>query len=291
MKKILGIYGSPKRHWVGDGFPVQTLFTYSTLGRHISPFLKLDYVQPTDFPASLHKRGGGQHPRRGLEMVTIVYQGELEYQDSTGAGGRIRPGDVQWMTAAGGILHEEYHSPDFSGAGGTLEMVQLWVNLPATQKLAEPRFQLLVRQDIPQVDLPGGVGQVRVIAGRYAGRQGPAHTVTPMEVWDVRLHAHKRLSLHLKSGFTCAVALLQGAVRVNGVETLSDSRLVLFDSQCSELLLESSLESILLLLSGQPIDEPIIGYGPFVMNTEAQIAQAIEDFETGEFGLIHPVSS
>lgn len=291
MKKILGIYANPKRYWVGDGFPVRSLFTYSMLGRHISPFLMLDYAKPTDFPASSHKRGVGLHPHRGFETVTIVYQGELEHQDSTGTGGTIGPGDVQWMTAAGGILHEEHHSPAFSYTGGTLEMAQLWVNLPAAQKFSAPRYQALGCCDIPHVNLAGNVGQVRVIAGHYAGRHGPAHTFTPMDIWDIRLNAGKRLSLRLKSGVTCAVALLRGAVRVNSIETLRDAHLVLFDQQDNELLLEAIHDSMLLLLSGQPIDEPIVGYGPFVMNTEAQIAQAIEDFESGTLNAIHPVSS
>lgn len=288
MKKVLGIYGSPNRHWVGDGFPVRSLFSYSTLGRHISPFLLLDYAGPADFPPSEHHRGVGLHPHRGFETVTIVYEGELEHRDSTGAGGKIGPGDVQWMTAASGILHEEYHSPEFSRTGGTLEMAQLWVNLPAKDKMAAPRYQTILDRAIPHARLPNDAGQVRVIAGEYAGRKGPALTFTPIDVWDIRLNAGKKASLQLRPGFTCAIVLLSGSVQVNGIETLHDAQLALFDQKGRELLLEASKDSKLLLLSGEPIDEPIVGYGPFVMNTNEEIARAMQDFDSGDFGQIHP---
>ncbi|WP_223464309.1 MULTISPECIES: pirin family protein [unclassified Pseudomonas] len=288
MKKILGIYGSPKRHWMGDGFAVRSLFTYSILGRHISPFLRLDYAEPTDFPASSHRRGTGQHPQRGFETVTIVYQGELEHQDSTGAGGKIGPGDAQWMTAAGGILHEKYHSADFSITGGTLEMVQLWVNLPAKDKISVPRYQTILNRDIVQVSLPDDAGQVRVIAGEYAGRKGPARTFTPMDVWDIRLNAGKSISLQLRAGFTCAVVLLSGGIGVNGRADLRDAQVVLLDPAGVKLLLEASSDSKLVLLCGEPIDEPIVGQGPFVMNTQAEVVQAITDFNSGHFGQMTP---
>ncbi len=197
MKKILGIYSSPKQHWVGDGFPVRTLFSYDSLGKHTSPFLMLDYAGPADFTPTQRPRGVGQHPHRGFETVTIVYQGELEHRDSTGSGGRIGPGDVQWMTAASGILHEEFHSDEFTRSGGTLEMVQLWVNLPAKDKLAEPGYQTLLDRDIPLVRLPDAAGSLRLIAGEYAGHKGPARTFTPMDVWDIRLNAGKSVALNL----------------------------------------------------------------------------------------------
>ncbi|UVJ41776.1 pirin family protein [Pseudomonas sp. LS1212] len=288
MKKIQGIYSAPSQHWVGDGFPVRSLFSYSTLGRHISPFLLLDYAGPADFPPSSHRRGVGQHPHRGFETVTIVYEGELEHRDSTGAGGQIGPGDVQWMTAASGIIHEEYHSPEFSRTGGTLEVAQLWVNLPAADKLAPARYQTLLNQDIARVALPDDAGFVRVIAGEYAGRQGPALTFTPMDVWDIRLNADKAFTLQARAGYTCAVVVLSGTVQVNGSDTLHDAQVALFDEQGSQVLLEASSDAKLLLLSGQPIDEPIVGYGPFVMNKEEEIQQAIKDFQAGEFGGMHP---
>ncbi len=288
MKKVLGIYSSPNQHWVGDGFPVRSLFSYATLGRHISPFLLLDYAGPSDFPPSEHRRGVGQHPHRGFETVTIVYRGELEHRDSTGAGGKIGPGDVQWMTAAAGILHEEYHSPEFSRTGGTLEMVQLWVNLPAKDKMSAPRYQTILDRDIVQVSLPDDAGQVRVIAGEYAGHKGPALTFTPMDVWDLRMNAGKSMSLHVKAGFTCAVVLLSGVVEVNGSAVLRDAQLALLELTGSKLFLQASIDSKLLLLCAEPIDEPIVGHGPFVMNTQAEIVQAISDFNSGHFGQITP---
>ncbi|WP_448119005.1 pirin family protein [Pseudomonas serbica] len=288
MKKILGIYGGPKRHWMGDGFAVRSLFTYSILGRHISPFLMLDYAEPTDFPASRHRRGTGQHPQRGFETVTMVYQGELEHQDSTGAGGKIGPGDVQWMTAAGGALHEKYHSADFSSTGGTLELVQLGVNIPAKYKMSGPRNQTISNRDIVQVSLPDGAGQVRVVAGEFAGRKGSAQTFTPMDVWDIRLNAGKSVSLQSRAGFTCAVVLLTGAVGLNGSTVLRCAQVALLDPAGVKLVLEASSDSKLILLCGEPIDEPIVGQGPFVMNSKAEIEQAITDFDSGQFGQIPP---
>ncbi|MNH75831.1 Quercetin 2,3-dioxygenase [compost metagenome] len=288
MKNILGIYGSPKRHWVGDGLAVRSLFTYGILGRHISPFLMLDYAESTDFPASRHRRGTGQHPQRGFETVTMMYQGELEYQDSTGAGGKIGPGDVQWMTAARGMLHETYHSADFSSTGGTLEMVQLWVNLPAKNKMSGPRYQTILNRDMVRVSLPDDAGQVRVIAGEYAGRKGPAQTFTLMDIWDIRLNAGKSISLQLRAGFTCAVVLLTGGIGLNGNAVLRDAQVALLDPAGVKLLLEASSDSKLVLLCAEPIDEPIVGQGPFVMNTQAEIVQAITDFNSGHFGQITP---
>ncbi|WP_137889090.1 pirin family protein [Pseudomonas sp. 2FE] len=284
MKKILGIYSSPKQHWVGDGFPVRTLFSYDSLGKHTSPFLMLDYAGPADFTPAQRPRGVGQHPHRGFETVTIVYQGELEHRDSTGSGGRIGPGDVQWMTAASGILHEEFHSREFTRSGGTLEMVQLWVNLPAKDKLAEPGYQTLLDQDIPLVKLPDAAGSLRLIAGEYAGHKGPARTFTPMDVWDIRLHAGKSVALNLPEGRTAALIVLRGSVLVNGTQVAREAQMVLLDRAGAELELEANNEAMVLLLDGEPIDEPIVGYGPFVMNSREEIEQAIEDFNNGSLG-------
>ncbi|MNF66558.1 Quercetin 2,3-dioxygenase [compost metagenome] len=284
MKKILGIYTSPRPHWVGDGFPVRTLFSYDSLGKHISPFLLLDYAGPADFEPSDRPRGVGQHPHRGFETVTIVYQGELEHRDSTGAGGRIGPGDVQWMTAAAGILHEEFHSAAFTRSGGTLEMVQLWVNLPARDKLAAPGYQTLLDADIPSLPLPDKAGSLRLIAGEFAGRQGPARTFTDMDVWDIRLAPDKPVNLTLKPGRNTALVVLRGTLLVNGAEPVREGQLALFEPEGDELLLEANNEALVLLLSGEPIDEPIVGYGPFVMNSQAEIRQAIQAFQAGEFG-------
>ncbi|WP_447751208.1 pirin family protein [Pseudomonas nicosulfuronedens] len=284
MKKILGVYSSPRPHWVGDGFPVRTLFSYDSLGKHISPFLLLDFAGPQEFPPTNARRGVGQHPHRGFETVTIVFKGELEHRDSTGAGGRIGPGDVQWMTAASGILHEEFHSEAFARSGGTLEMVQLWVNLPASDKMAAPRYQTLLDSAIPVIELADGAGTLRLIAGRFGDRQGAAQTFTPIDVWDLRIKQGIPVSLPLVAGRTAALVVLHGTVQVNGREVVREAQTVLFDRSGDEVVLEANGEAHILLLAGEPIDEPIVGYGPFVMNSESEIRQAVQDFESGHFG-------
>ena len=286
MKKTLGIYSAPRGHWVGDGFPVRSLFSYDTQGKHLSPFLLLDYAGPAQFAPAARPRGVGEHPHRGFETVTIVYQGEVDHRDSTGAGGHIGPGDVQWMTAASGILHQEFHSEAFTRRGGTLEMVQLWVNLPAQDKMAEPGYQTLLDADIPSIPLAGGAGRVRVIAGAFHSQRGPARTFTPMDVWDIRLNPGGSAPLAVPEGRTLALVVLRGTVRVNGGETASDAQMVVFDRAGSEITIAADGDATLLLLSGEPIDEPIAGYGPFVMNSEAEIAQAVADFNSGRFGRI-----
>ncbi|MCX2888038.1 MULTISPECIES: pirin family protein [Pseudomonas] len=284
MKKILGTYSSPHAHWVGDGFPVRSLFTYDNLASRISPFLLLDYAGPHDFAPTHARRGVGQHPHRGFETVTIVYQGELEHRDSTGAGGLIGPGDVQWMTAANGIIHEEFHSPGFANSGGTLEMVQLWVNLPARDKRAAAGYQTLLANDIPVVALDAGAGSLRVIAGDYRGHQGPARTFTPMDVWDLRLNAGANLQLPVAAGRNAALVVLRGNLRVNGEREAGPSSLVLLDRAGENVSVEALDGASVLLLSGEPIDEPIVGYGPFVMNSQAEIAESFDDFHAGRFG-------
>ena len=284
MKKILGTYSAPRQHWVGDGFPVRSLFSYDSHGEHVSPFLLLDYAGPAQFAPANKPRGVGVHPHRGFETVTIVYQGEVAHRDSTGAGGRIGPGDVQWMTAASGILHEEFHSPEFTKTGGTLEMVQLWVNLPAQDKLAEPGYQTLLDADIPSVELADGAGKVRVIAGECDGRRGPARTFTPIDVWDVRLNAGRTSRFSVKDGHTLALVVLRGSVTVNGTESARDAQMVLLDRAGTDVVIDAQTDATLVVLSGEPIDEPIVGYGPFVMNTEVEIRQAVADFNDGRFG-------
>ncbi len=284
MKKILGIHRSPHAHWLGDGFPVRSLFTYDNLASRISPFLLLDYAGPHDFAPTQARRGVGQHPHRGFETVTIVYQGELEHRDSTGAGGLIGPGDVQWMTAANGIIHEEFHSPDFARSGGTLEMVQLWVNLPARNKRAAAGYQTLLAGDIPVVALDGDAGRLRVIAGDYHGHHGPARTFTAMDVWDLRLNAGAALQLPVAAGRNAALVVLRGNVRINSEREAGPSSLVLLDREGVDVAVEALDGASVLLLSGEPIDEPIVGYGPFVMNSQAEIAESFDDFHAGRFG-------
>jgi quercetin 2,3-dioxygenase len=288
MKKVLGIYGNRNQHWVGDGFPVRSLFSYETLGHHASPFLLLDYAGPAVFGPGERQRGVGEHPHRGFETVTIVYQGEVEHRDSTGAGGRIGPGDVQWMTAGSGILHEEFHSQAFMRQGGTLEMVQLWVNLPAKDKMTAPRYQTVLNTDIPVVALPDGAGSLRVIAGDYLGHRGPARTFTPMDVWDLRLEPGRAVELELPEGRNVGVVVMRGTVQVNDAQLAREATMVLLDRAGRTVRLEASDSAIVLLLSGEPIDEPIVGHGPFVMNTADEIELALRDFRGGQFGRIPP---
>lgn len=284
MKKVQGIYRAPRQHWVGDGFPVRSLFSYQSHGKQLSPFLLLDYAGPMDFTPTQHRRGVGQHPHRGFETVTIVYDGEVEHRDSTGKGGIIGPGDVQWMTAGGGILHEEFHSDAFAKRGGAFEMVQLWVNLPAKDKMTAPGYQAIRSESIPQVALPDGAGNLRIIAGDYAEKNGPANTFSPLNVWDIRLNQGKSTEFILPDGWNTALIVLRGTVQVNGDAIARDAEMVLLDSTGSHVTIEANSDAVLLLLSGEPIDEPIIGYGPFVMNTQAQIVEAITDFNSGRFG-------
>lgn len=288
MRKVLGIYSAPRQHWVGDGFPVRSLFSHMSHGNHVSPFLLLDYAGPMEFAPADMPRGVGTHPHRGFETVTIVYQGEVEHRDSTGKGGVIGPGDVQWMTAASGILHEEFHSRAFTRKGGPLEMVQLWVNLPAKDKNAAPGYQSLLDRDIPSVTLPDGAGTLRVIAGDYGGHRGPARTFTPIDLWDVRLRRDAVTSLGLPEGHTVAVVVLKGTVQVNGDTIAREAQFVLLDRTGGAVRLEANSDAKLLILSGAPIDEPVVMHGPFVMNTDQEIRQAMIDFQSGRFGEIAP---
>ena len=287
VKKVIGIHSQPVRHWVGDGFPVRSLFSYSEYGKVLSPFLLLDHAGPAAFTPTEGRRGVGEHPHRGFETVTIVYQGELEHRDSTGGGGLIGAGDVQWMTAGAGILHEEFHSEHFTNSGGALEMVQLWVNLPAKDKMTPPGYQAIVAADIPQVPLPDDAGEVRVIAGAYEGRKGPAHTYTPMNVWDLRLRQGGIAQLDQPDGWNTAVVVLHGTVLVNGDAILREAQMVVLDRDGSGVDIEAHNDAVVLLLAGEPIDDPIVGYGPFVMNTHEEIEQAMRDVQSGRFGEVN----
>ena len=284
MKRIQRVHAAAAPHWVGDGFPVRSFFGYGAGADARSPFLMLDYAAPAPFGPAAVPRGVGEHPHRGFETVTIVYQGSLEHRDSTGAGGRIGPGDVQWMTAGAGILHEEFHSGDFTRAGGTLEMAQLWVNLPAASKMTAPGYQTILDADIPSVALPGGAGRVRVIAGELAGARGPARTFSPVDVWDVRLERDRPAALAMPEGYTALVIVLHGTVLVNGAEVARAGQWAELTREGREFTLEANGEATVLVLGGAPIGESIVGYGPFVMNTPAEIRQAIEDFNSGRFG-------
>ena len=286
MKKVQGVYSAPSSHWVGDGFPVRSIFSYQVHGKRMSPFLLLDYAGPADFAAAERPRGVGTHPHRGFETVTVVYKGEVAHRDSTGRGGVIGPGDVQWMTAGAGILHEEFHSEAFTASGGELEMVQLWVNLPAKHKMTRPDYQAIADRDIPEVALANNAGYLRVIAGNYDGHAGPARTLTPMNVWDLRPQQGGMAQFDLPDGWTTAVVVLHGTVMLNDDTIAREGQIAMFDREGTGVAIEANNDAVVLLLSGEPIDEPIVGYGPFVMNSREEIEQAMRDYQSGRFGAI-----
>ena len=291
MRQVLGIYSAPQQHWVGDGFPVRSMLSHAAQGGHISPFILLDHAGPTRFTPTTARRGVGQHPHKGFETVTIVYEGEVAHRDSTGAGGTIGPGDVQWMTAANGILHEEFHSAAFARTGGNFEMVQLWVNLPAKDKGAEPGYQNLLAADIPTVALPGGAGSLRVIAGRFGAASGPARTFTPINIWDVRLAAGKTAALDVPEGHTLSVLVLSGTIAIDGRDSAGAAQTVILGREGGGLTITAGADAKLLVLTGEPIDEPVVAHGPFVMNTADEIRQAMHDFQAGRFGAIRRSAS
>jgi redox-sensitive bicupin YhaK (pirin superfamily) len=281
MKKIERILTNEGSHWVGDGFPVRTLFSYHRSAELVTPFLLLDHAGPATFPPADEPRGVDEHPHRGFETVTIAYSGEVEHRDSGGHSGRIGPGDVQWMTAASGVVHEEKHGAELTRNGGVFEMVQLWVNLPAAHKMSAPRYQTLTTEAIPVVERDGA--RVRVIAGSHDGATGPAKTFTKVDVWDVRLAAGGRLAFDVPEGHTAMFAILEGTIEVGG-ETVRDGRVALLSDEGTRVEVASTGGAKLLYLGGEPIREAIAGYGPFVMNTEAEIRQAIADYQAGRMG-------
>ena len=280
MKKVISIHRGPPAHWVGNGFHVRSLFMYDGRAEIISPFLLLDYGAPETFTPSEQPRGVGRHPHRGFETVTIAYQGGVEHRDSAGNEGTIGPGDVQWMTAASGIVHEEWLERAFNRRGGTMEMAQLWVNLPAKDKMAAPAYQDIRSEQIPAVSLGGGAS-VRVIAGEFRGAKGPARTFTPINVWDTRIKAGHRVEMDFPEGYTTLLAILRGKVVINGDETAEAAELAILDRAGKRITLDATEDAVILVLNGEPIDEPVVGYGPFVMNTHAEIQEAFRDFQSG----------
>jgi len=289
MKKLLHIHQSSRIHWVGDGFPVRSVFDYNGLGQELSPFLLLDYLPPHEFPPADHRRGVEAHPHKGFETVTIAYQGEIEHRDSSGGGGKIGPGDVQWMTAGKGIVHEEFQSAEFTRKGGTLQMIQLWVNLRARDKNTEPRYQTLLKADIPVVLLAEGAGTIRLIAGEYDGHKGPAKTFTPINLWDVSLHAGKSAQLPLPDGHTSLLLMLEGEATVDGNTSLTEGQLAVFDRTGAGISVRAETATKFVVMDGEPLGEPVVGRGPFVMNSQAEIQKAFEEYQLGLMGRIGTV--
>jgi redox-sensitive bicupin YhaK (pirin superfamily) len=286
-KQVLGVYGSGSDHWVGDGFPVRNLFPSNGIQKEIDPFLMLDYAGPSNFEPSKRSHGVGQHPHRGFETVTIAYQGSVSHRDSAGNQGTIYPGDVQWMTAASGVVHEEMHAKEFAEKGGTFEMVQLWVNLPKAVKMSAPRYQGITKEEIPVVAL-GKNGRARIIAGELAGVKGPAKTFSPVNVFDLQLKAGEAMKIAVPDGHNTGVVLLKGDVVLNGSSTLKgEARIATLSASGEEITLDPKEDSTLLILSGEPINEPVASYGPFVMNTQDELKQAFEDYRSGRMGSLN----
>ena len=284
MKKIKEILtATPRSHWVGDGFNVRPVFAHLAFTQDISPFLMFDYAAPREFEASDQKRGVGPHPHRGFETVTIAFQGEVEHGDSVGNRGVIGAGDVQWMTAASGIIHEEFLSREFLKQGGTLEMVQLWVNLPAKDKMIAPKYQPILSQEIPVVELPANAGSVRVIAGNYSGTQGAATTFSPVELWDVKINAGKTVELKVPAGHNAMLFVRSGNISLDGYKA-GTGDLVMLEREGLTINLQANEEASVLLMGGEPINEPIVASGPFVMNTEQEIRLAMMDYQSGRMG-------
>ncbi len=284
MKKIVTIQKPRSNHWVGNGFPVRNMFGYNDLGKKISPFLLLDYAGPHEFPPSSGQKGVSEHPHRGFETVTIIYSGEVTHRDSSGSTGTVGPGDVQWMTAGAGVLHEEMHSETFQKAGGLFEVIQLWVNLRAKDKSLRPRYQTLLESDIPTVDLPNQAGKLRIIAGEYCGKKGPAVTQTPVNLWDIRLKAGQPVELTVPENHTAVLFCLSGRCKTDDNQQFGEVELAVFDSAGSTIALTAETDSKLLFMGGEPLGEPMVGLGPFVMNTREEITQAFLGYDAGTMG-------
>jgi redox-sensitive bicupin YhaK (pirin superfamily) len=270
---------------VGDGFPVRSLFSYNDATAVFDPFLLLDYAAPYEFPPSGARRGVGEHPHRGFETVTIVFSGELEHGDSAGNRGKIGPGDVQWMTAASGVVHEEFHSEAFTRSGGVFEVMQLWVNLPAREKMSPPRYQEIRDGNIPRVELENGGGAVRVVAGELGGVKGPARTVTPILLWDARVEAEQTVALPIPDGFTALVSVRRGEANFDSGQRAGAGELAVFEREGDGVAITAGDDDVqALVLGGAPLGEPVVGQGPFVMNTREEIRQAIADYQSGRMG-------
>lgn len=283
MKQLAAVKSSPSTHWVGDGFPVRGMFSYSDRPELISPFLLMDYAGPVEFDPAEKPRGVESHPHRGFETVSIIFSGEVSHRDSAGAAGTIGPGDVQWMTAASGVVHEEMHSQAFTKSGGPFEMIQLWINLPQNKKMSPPAYQDLMADQIPTVEF--GAATARVIAGSLNGVTGPAKTQTPLSLFDAKATSPGTVELPIPDGWTANIMVRRGTVTVEGNKA-GPAELLQFSPDGEGLAFEVSADAEFLILTGEVIDEPISGHGPFVMNTRDEIYQAIRDFQTGKMGVL-----
>jgi len=285
LKSVSAVLSPPQPHMVGDGFLVSNFFPAGYKIK-MSPFFLLDYNAKRELSSTLEPLGVGIHPHRGFETVTLAYHGAVAHQDSAGNSGIIYPGDVQWMTAARGILHKEYHEQEFSLTGGIFQMVQLWVNLPAKDKMGNPKYQSIKHDDIGKADLPDDAGLVEVIAGTYNNVKGLASTFTDMHVYNARLNEGGEATFNFPEKFNTAFLIVEGQIRINNVEEGTENQLVHFKNEGTEIRIKALKTSVILILSGLPIDEPIVQYGPFLMNTQEEIKQAIDDYNQGRFGYL-----
>lgn len=285
-RSIEAIISPPPPHMVGDGFRVHGFFPGVRIDKkRMSPFFLMDYNSKVEFPPTDKPRGVGVHPHRGFETVTLAYHGKVAHHDSYGNSGIIGEGDVQWMTAASGLLHKEYHEKEFAKAGGMFQMVQLWVNLPAKYKMSKPKYQEITNSMMGKYAVPGDKGFVEVIAGEFNGTKGPASTFTPIHVYNARLKKGANIELNFPSTYNTGILVIDGNANMNGKTTPAD-HFVLFKNDGELILIEANEDSILLVLSGEPIDEPIAQYGPFLMNTREELEQAIRDVNAGKFGVL-----
>ena len=283
-KQIIKIVPPREKHWVGDGFYVSSIFSmHSEENKHISPFLLLDHAAPKYYPPTDQKLGVGEHPHRGFETVTMAIKGEVEHRDSSGGGGKINTGGVQWMTAGSGVVHDEFHSRDFAEKGGEFEMVQLWVNLPAKHKMTKPRYQSLDKKDLPIVLLQDGKTKVKIIAGSFGSSRSPASTFTKINIFEVEGHQNSEVNLSFDDGTNTLILQLAGSSFI-GDHNLEKGSLGIFDRNGISINLKTSEGSKILILNGEPIEEPIAAHGPFVMNTRDELFEAFRDFQEGKMG-------
>jgi redox-sensitive bicupin YhaK (pirin superfamily) len=286
LRTVEKIVAPPPTHWVGDGFRVHGFLPHGPLhAERMSPFFLLDYNSKYNFPPSTNLLGVGPHPHRGFETVSIAYHGKVAHHDSMGGGGVIGEGDVQWMTAGSGILHKEYHEEKFNREGGVFQMVQLWVNLPAKHKMTQPKYQAIANAEMGRYELPEG-GTVEVIAGEFNGVKGPATTFSPVHLYNLKPKKGTMVNLNFPAEYTTAILAIEGAATLNDEKKLPTDHLAVFENDGDEIEIRADEDSILLVMSGEPLNEPIAQYGPFLMNTNAEIAQAIDDYQTGKFGYL-----
>lgn len=287
-KNIELVLAPPPTHMVGDGFRVHN---FIPSGRNLdmkrmSPFIMMDYNSKFYFPPTDEPRGVGVHPHRGFETVTIAYHGKVAHHDSAGNSGVIGEGDVQWMTAASGILHKEYHEEEFSKKGGDFQMVQLWVNLPAKDKMSKPKYQGITNDQINKFELPNNGGIIEVIAGEYKNIKGTASTFTPVHLLNAKLNKGTNASFHFPANYNTGLLVIEGSIKVNEKENVPENHFALFENEGELFTIEATENTIVLILSGEPINEPIAAHGPFVMNTQAEIIQAFNDVNMGKFGYL-----